>query len=108
MASAALAGSTGLVGSEILKTLLAHPSITSVHAYTRRDLPNPTSSPKLHPLQSTDVSTWPTLYPTTPTAPQLFLSALGTTRGAAGGFAAQRAIDHDLNVSLATAAKAGG
>jgi uncharacterized protein YbjT (DUF2867 family) len=78
-----------------------------VHAYTRRDLPNPTSSSKLHALQSTDTATWPSLYPTAPPAP-LFLSALGTTRAAAGGPEAQRAIDHTLSVALAKAAKDAG
>jgi len=107
MTSAALAGSTGLVGSEILKTLLSHPSITSVYAYTRRDLPNTTSSAKLHALQSSDTAVWPSLYPSSQPA-QLFLSALGTTRAAAGGLEAQRAIDHTLNVELAKAAKEAG
>ncbi|KAF2205370.1 NAD dependent epimerase/dehydratase family protein-like protein [Delitschia confertaspora ATCC 74209] len=107
MTSAVLAGSTGLVGSHILSHLLSHPSISSVHAYTRRDLPNPPSSTQLHPLQSTDISTWPSLFPSSPT-PQLFISALGTTRAAAGGLDNQRKIDLDLNLSLARAAKKAG
>ncbi|KAH7119637.1 NAD dependent epimerase/dehydratase family protein-like protein [Dendryphion nanum] len=105
--TAALAGSTGLVGSHILSQLLAHPSISSLHAYTRRKLPNATASTKLNPLSSTDTSTWASLFPTSP-APKIFLSALGTTRGQAGSVEAQRKVDLDLNYALATAAKAAG
>ena len=38
----------------------------------------------------------------------MFLSALGTTRAAAGGLANQRKIDYDLNLELARAAKDAG
>jgi len=107
MTTAALAGSTGLVGSHILATLLAHPSITAVSAYTRRDLPNPTASTKLTALKSTDIATWPSLFPTSPT-PSLFLSGLGTTRATAGGLEGQRAIDYQLNLDLASAAAKAG
>lgn len=107
MTSAAIVGSTGLVGSNILSQLLAHPSVTSVHAYTRRSLPNPSSSTKLHPLESTDTSTWASLLPTSP-APNVFFSGLGTTRAAAGGLENQRKIDYDLNLDLARAAKKAG
>src|SRR5438045_2641104 len=48
---------------------------------------------------------WPSSYPS---ATPLFLSALGTTRAAAGSVQAQRAIDIDLNLALAKAAKDAG
>jgi uncharacterized protein YbjT (DUF2867 family) len=38
----------------------------------------------------------------------LFISGLGTTRGAAGGFENQKKIDYDLNLELAKAAKNAG
>ncbi|KAE8383467.1 hypothetical protein BDV26DRAFT_251791 [Aspergillus bertholletiae] len=41
-----LAGTTGFVGQEILSQCLAHPSITSIIALCRRDLP--ITHPKLH------------------------------------------------------------
>jgi len=126
MTTAVLAGSTGLVvrpppqsqhpgpdltsktqGGHILTQLLAHPSIAAAYAYARRELPNPTTSTKLHPLTSSDNSTWPALFPRSP-APSLFLSALGTTRQAAGGVEEQRKIDLDLNYALASAAKDAG
>lgn len=41
-------------------------------------------------------------------APQIFFSALATTRGAAGGFQNQYKLEHDLNIELAQAAKDAG
>ncbi|KAF2193986.1 hypothetical protein K469DRAFT_709458 [Zopfia rhizophila CBS 207.26] len=106
MTSAAVVGSTGLVGSHILSQLLTNSSISSVHAYTRRELPNPAST-KLKTLSSTDTTMWPSLFPTSP-SPKIFFSGLGTTRGQAGGVEAQRKIDLDLNFDLAKAAKDAG
>ncbi|KAF1831654.1 NAD dependent epimerase/dehydratase family protein-like protein [Decorospora gaudefroyi] len=108
MATAVLAGSTGLVGSNILSQLLAHPSFTKVYAYTRRELPdNPQDAPKLHPLLSTDSATWPAQFPHA-AKPSVLFSGLGTTRAQTGGFDAQRKIDFVLNLSLARAAKDAG
>ncbi|PQE25451.1 hypothetical protein CJF30_00000152 [Rutstroemia sp. NJR-2017a BBW] len=104
MTSTATVGSTGLVGSHILSTLLTLPSITSIHALSRRNPQLASPSPKLHPLTSLDTSTWPTQLSTLAPPPSIFLSSLGTTRGQAGSFSAQRAIDYDLNLSLARAA----
>ncbi|RMZ68361.1 hypothetical protein GMOD_00009980 [Pyrenophora seminiperda CCB06] len=109
MATAVLAGSTGLVGNQILTHLLAHPSIAQIHAYTRRDLPNPSGSTKFLPINSPTPPTWPSLFPNSTTPPpKILLSALGTTRAQAGSIAAQRAIDYQLNLDLAAAAKAAG
>lgn len=107
MSIATLAGSTGLVGSHILTELLAHPSISAVYAYSRRDLPNPTASTKLFPLTSTDTSSWPAQFPRE-LHPKIFFSALGTTRAQAGSLEAQKKIDLDLNYDLARAAKDAG
>lgn len=104
--TAVLAGSTGLVGSHILPLLLTSPTISKTHAYTRRTLPtNLPNTQSLSPISSSDTSTWPSLFPQDS---QIFISALGTTRAAAGSFAKQKLIDHDLNVSLAQAAKKAG
>jgi len=102
-ASAVVAGSTGLVGSHILLTLLSLPAFTSVSAYTRRKLPEESS--KLSAIEAKDSETWPSLFPK---SASIFLSALGTTRAQAGGFANQRKIDYDLNLALAKAAKESG
>lgn len=90
-------------GSQILSTLLAHQSFSSVSAYARRKLP--TESPKLTSLEAKDSETWPSIYPK---GSSIFLSALGTTRAAAGSVEAQRKIDLDLNLALAKAAKEAG
>ncbi|KAL6154375.1 Protein fmp52 [Exserohilum turcicum] len=107
MATAVLSGSTGLVGSNILSTLLAHPGFSSVYAYTRRELPNPNGSTKLQPIQSADTSAWKAQFPSAQ-QPKICFNALGTTRAQAGGVEAQRKIDHDLALELAQAAKAAG
>ncbi|GAB7340146.1 hypothetical protein MBLNU457_6627t1 [Dothideomycetes sp. NU457] len=101
---ACLVGSTGLVGSHILSTLPDSTSITSISAYTRKPAPTLTS-PKTTYIHDSDTSKWPTLFPSDS---KIFISALGTTRSAAGSLSAQRTIDYDLNLSLAKAAKASG
>ncbi|KAF2259507.1 NAD dependent epimerase/dehydratase family protein-like protein [Lojkania enalia] len=105
MATVALVGSTGLVGSHILSILVPHSSISSIFAYTRRELPS--NSPKLNPLSSTDTLTWVSLFPKSP-VPNIFFSALGTTKAQAGSVANQRKIDLDLNLDLAKAAREAG
>ncbi|EMD88767.1 hypothetical protein COCC4DRAFT_195388 [Bipolaris maydis ATCC 48331] len=107
MAKAVLAGSTGLVGSNILSTLLGHPSFSSVFAFSRRDLPNPNGSTKLQPIISGDSAQWASQFPSTE-APKIFFSALGTTRAKAGSVEAQRKIDYDLALDLSKAAKQAG
>lgn len=90
-------------GGNIYSVLSSHPSVSSLYAYARKDLP--AASAKIHPLVSSDSSTWTSLYPK---ASSIFFSALGTTRGAAGGVANQRKIDYELNLELAKAAKEHG
>jgi len=88
--------------------LIAHDAVSSITTISRRNPAPTTPSPKLHPLTSTDTSTWPdTLTSITP-VPSIYFSALGTTKAAAGSIAAQRAIDFDLNLSLAVAAQKSG
>lgn len=93
-------------GSEILKTLLSLPYITDIHTLNRRE-PS-TISPKLHSFNTLETSQWVTHLSSLSPPPSIFFSALGTTKGAAGSFAAQRAIDFDLNIELASAAKKAG
>ncbi|CAN9124723.1 unnamed protein product [Alternaria sp. RS040] len=107
MTAAVLAGSTGLVGANILSQLLAHPAFSTVHAYARRDLPNPAGSTKLQPIIATDSSQWPSQFPSSQ-KPRVFFSGLGTTRAQVGSVEAQRKIDHDLNLDLAKSAKEAG
>jgi hypothetical protein len=90
-------------GGNIYSILSSHPSVSSLYAYARKDLS--ATSAKVHPLVSSDTSTWASLYPK---ASSIFFTALGTTRGAAGSVANQRKIDYDLNLELAKAAKEHG
>lgn len=104
--SAAVIGSTGLVGSHILSTLLATETYPTVNTITRR-APKPTSA-KLNALVEADNSKWSGLLSGLAPPASAVFSALGTTRAAAGGLDNQWKIDHDLNIELAKAAKAAG
>lgn len=53
-------GASGMVGSKVLIQCLAHPSVTSVVAFARRDLPAEVSDhPKIQPVIIKDFSVWP-------------------------------------------------
>ncbi|KAI4106237.1 MAG: hypothetical protein LQ345_007195 [Seirophora villosa] len=92
-------------GSQILLALQKIPQKPRIHAITRRDIP--VSSNTLLKIQ-TDSAQWPNEFKELQPTPDVFLSALGTTRAQAGSLAAQRAIDYDLNLSLARTAKKSG
>lgn len=95
-----LAGATGLVGREILKGLLADPSVGAVHALVRRPID------VAHPLLQVQVVDFAAL-PELPAVDEAYL-ALGTTIKVAGSQAAFRAVDHDANLAVAQAALAAG
>ena len=106
MASALVIGSTGLVGNEVLKTLIAGPAFTTLHTICRRD-PKQTS-PKLHNVTEADSSKWAATIKALSPPPDAVIAALGTTKAQAGSVEAQWKIDHDLNIELAKAAKEAG
>lgn len=107
--STALVGATGLVGKNMLQTLLSHPSISTVSAFSRRPLDITDPNSRLQSIVDSNSQNWSTVFPTSATGPpSIFYSALGTTRAAAGSFEAQRKIDFDLNLALARAAKDAG
>ena len=93
-------------GSQILKILLSHPAHPKTYALGRRAPPETSSS--LSPIISSDTSTWAASLKSISPPPSIFFSGLGTTKAAAGSIAAQRAIDYDLNLELARAAKENG
>lgn len=98
MKTAAVAGATGLVGGFVLRRLLEDPATARVIAPTRRPLP---AHPKLtNPILS---SGWPELE-----GLDEAYGCLGTTRKDAGSSAAFRAVDFDLALAFARAARAGG
>ncbi|KFZ01791.1 hypothetical protein V501_09796, partial [Pseudogymnoascus sp. VKM F-4519 (FW-2642)] len=105
MTSTVVIGSTGLVGSHILSTLLQLPAISSVRTFTRR-APQDTGA-KLNATVE-DSAKWAASISAITPPPDIFFSGLGTTRAAAGGFDNQRKIDYDLNLEAAQAAKRAG
>ncbi|KAK5995195.1 Protein FMP52 [Cladobotryum mycophilum] len=104
--SAAIIGSTGLVGSFILSNILAVEALKPIHTITRRAPKS--SSPNLNAIIDADTSKWAATLASIKPTPSAVFSALGTTRAAAGGIENQWKIDHDLNVELAKAAKEAG
>ena len=96
--TAAVAGATGLVGGAALRRLLEDPAIARVVAPTRRPLP---PHPKLeNPIIGAG---WPAFPPLDEA-----YGCLGTTRKDAGSAEAFRAVDFDLALGFARAAKAAG
>ncbi|KAI1346232.1 NAD(P)-binding protein [Xylaria sp. FL0043] len=104
---AAVIGSTGLVGHQILKTLLEIDACETVYTISRR-APKTESSPKLKATIEADTTKWASQFAALSPTPKTVYSALGTTRAQAGGIQNQWKIDHDLNVELAKAAHTAG
>ena len=98
--TALVAGSTGLVGREILRGLLADDSVVAVHALARRPLD------ARHPKLTTQVVDFAAL-PPLPSVDETYL-ALGTTIKVAGSQSAFRAVDFDANLAVAVAAQVAG
>lgn len=95
-----LAGTTGLVGGQILQALLADPTVAQVHALTRRPLSQHHPKLQTHPVDFTRL-------PALPPADEVYL-ALGTTIKVAGSQSAFRAVDLDANLAVAKLAVAAG
>ncbi|KAI9791021.1 MAG: Protein fmp52, mitochondrial [Peltula sp. TS41687] len=120
MGTAAVVGGTGLVGSEILSALLTNHRVTQVTALARRAVQaeeppresitfdKPAPRPKLNPIIEPDSTKWVSKLSSIHPPPDMFFSALATTKGLAGSFENQYKIEHDLNVELAKAAQQAG
>lgn len=106
MTTALVFGSTGAVGSQILATLLSSTAYTNITCIGRR-APQ-TQHPKLQSITEVDSARWGPLIATVSPTPSVVFNAIGTTIGSAGSVAAQWAIDHDLCVENANAAKLAG
>ena len=104
--TAVVFGCTGAVGSQILATLLTIDAFSSVKTISRR-LPN-TQSPKLQPLEESDSTKWGSMISSLSPKPSVVFNAVGTTKATAGGIQNQWAIDHDLCIENAKAAKEAG
>lgn len=97
---AIIAGATGLVGRHLIELLLASPRYASVHAIGRRA--PAVVHEKLHVIAS-DLQTIPPL----PAIDDAFC-CLGTTIRKAGSQSAFRAVDFDMVLNFAKAAKQAG
>ncbi|ERF70408.1 hypothetical protein EPUS_05227 [Endocarpon pusillum Z07020] len=106
MATAAVFGCTGAVGSHILSTLLDSDAFTSIKTISRR-LPK-SQSPKLEAHEEADTSKWGGMMSKLRPKPSTVFNAVGTSRAAAGGLQNQWKIDHDLCIENARAAKEAG
>src|SRR5688500_5615709 len=98
-----LAGATGLIGSRVMELAIGQPWLRLI-ALTRREAPMPPGA-RMEMLVA-DPAGWPQAVATI--APEAVICALGTTIRDAGSEEAFRAIDHDLVLALAEAAKDAG
>ena len=98
-----LAGATGLVGTCAMQAVRAHPALRLV-ALSRREAPIPRGSRM--EMVVADPAGWPEAVAAI--APEAVICSLGTTRRRAGSEDAFRAVDHDLVLHVARAAKAAG
>ncbi|CAD0082209.1 unnamed protein product, partial [Aureobasidium vineae] len=108
MTTALVFGPTGAVGSQILATLLSSPSCASLTTISRRAPQTQTQHSNFQPIVEDDTAKWSPLIATLSPTPSVVFNAVGTTYASAGSVAAQWAIDHDLCVENAKAAKAAG
>jgi uncharacterized protein YbjT (DUF2867 family) len=98
--SVIIAGATGLVGKELLDSLLADDSVAEVHSLGRR-------APAIgHAKLTAHIVNFANI-PSLPRADELYL-ALGTTIKVAGSQDAFHAIDYDANLALAKAGLSAG
>ncbi|KAG9996690.1 NAD(P)-binding protein, partial [Aureobasidium melanogenum] len=108
MTTALIFGPTGAVGSQILATLLSSPTCTSLTTISRRAPQTQTQVSKPKTIIEADTAKWGPMISTLSPAPSVVFNAVGTTMASAGSIAAQRAIDHDLCIENAKAAKEAG
>jgi uncharacterized protein YbjT (DUF2867 family) len=100
MTKVLLVGATGLVGAAIVNQC---PHALTV--LTRRQVPGGPLPPRMA-LRIADPVQWSRVVAAE--APDVLISCLGTTIKAAGSQAAFRAVDHDLVIAVAGAARAAG
>lgn len=98
-----LAGASGLVGTRVMQAVPAHPSLRLI-ALSRREVPIPRGSRM--EMMVADPAGWTEAVAAI--APEAVICALGTTRRKAGSEEAFRAVDQDLVLRLAAAAKDAG
>lgn len=106
MATAAVFGCTGAVGSHILMALLSDQAFGSVKTISRR-MPKQESA-NLEAIQESDTSKWRGMISSLSPKATVVFNSVGTTRAIAGSLDEQWKIDHDLCVENIRAAKEAG
>jgi len=106
--SALVLGATGLCGGFFLKFTNASAKLSKVYSITRSKPSIPIDEHKVNLIMNKDSENWDKLIQDLDGDVQYLFTALATTRAAAGGTDKQYAIDHDLNMKLAQAAKEKG
>jgi len=99
--TACLAGASGLVGREILRLLLDHPSYERIHSLVRCAKEPPNAGKLVEHVVDFDA------LPDLPRTDDVYI-ALGTTIKVAGSEAAFRHVDHDYVLNTARAARGAG
>jgi uncharacterized protein YbjT (DUF2867 family) len=107
MITAWLAGGSGLVGSEVLRQLLADDAFASIVAFGRRPLPAEHAKLSQVTVDFGAPDVHAHLWSET-AAPQVVFSCLGTTMKKAGSREAFRAVDHDAVLAFARESLAQG
>lgn len=103
--TAAVFGSTGGAGSQILAAALASNAFSSVKTISRR-LPS-AESPNLESLLEADIDKWEPMIAKLSPKPDVIFHAVGT-RAQTGGLKNQWHVDHDSVIAQARAAKQAG
>ncbi|SMN19986.1 similar to Saccharomyces cerevisiae YER004W FMP52 Protein of unknown function, localized to the mitochondrial outer membrane [Maudiozyma saulgeensis] len=106
--SALVLGATGLCGGFFLKFANASTKLSKVYSITRSKPSISVDEQKVDLITNKDSANWDQLIQNLDSDIQYLFTALATTRVAAGGTDQQYAIDHDLNMKLAKAAKQKG
>lgn len=103
--SAFVIGSTGLVGSQILKAAAKSTSFETVHTVSRRATDG---GDKVQGVIEKDTDKWPDVIKENSRGVRTFFSGFGTTKADAGGIENFKKIDYGINYNCAKAAKEAG
>ncbi|MBN1988916.1 MAG: NAD(P)H-binding protein [Bacteroidales bacterium] len=101
MKSAAIFGGTGLIGSKLISELNMNPTYAHIFSFERKSEPNSLGKLEILPLSAEHI-TFPS------TLVDSVFCCIGTTMKKAGSQKAFRAVDYNLVLKIAQAAKANG
>ncbi|EGW32009.1 protein FMP52, mitochondrial [Spathaspora passalidarum NRRL Y-27907] len=105
--SAFILGSTGLVGTQIVRSLEKSTAFSTLYPISRKSPTDHSLCPKINLLIEPNTGSWPGLIKSHPNTTTL-ISSLGSTITKAGSKQAFHDIDYGLNYSVAKSAKENG